>query len=600
MSIDSASNRFLRILVIDDNQAIHGDFDKILLRNNQSSPLDDLDAELFGRKDKPQPSVAFDLAHATQGKDGLEILERSMQEGKPFGVAFVDMRMPPGWDGVETIQRLWAADPNLQVVICTAYSDHSWQRIVEKLGYNDRLLVLKKPFDEIEVVQLATSLCEKRRLLEVSRSKMNSLEQEVSSQAIELQEAHENAETLIQSITSVLICIDEHGKVSRWNPIAEQLFSINKSQAIGHPYIDLPIDWHDKQLAANLTNERSSDGPCRSELMFTDRQGTTTTLEVNVFPIVGAPQSQTRLIIANDITLQKKLQSQLEQAQKLESVGQLAAGVAHEINTPMQYIGDNIRYVSRTIDRFDSLLKYLPDLLDETISDEEIVLRRKTLSCDIPADKMGSWLSQLSEALSDSIQGVDTVAKIVSAMKELSHPGTQEKSRIDLNRILHSAITVAKSEWKHIADVRIDACSDMPPLMGFPSELNQAILNIIVNAVHAIRDRIATQGIERGQIYIKTSFNEDFAIISIADNGGGVPVEIRDKVFEPFFTTKEIGKGTGQGLAIAHSAVVSKHGGTLSLEVREGQGSKFTLQIPFEKEKATELNTATAQTGIYQ
>ncbi|WP_158222759.1 ATP-binding protein [Rhodopirellula sp. MGV] len=596
--ISDEGSRFRRILVIDDNEAIHGDFDKILRSDARNESLDELDAELFGRKGNVQKLFDFDLVHATQGQEGLQLLETALKDEEPFSVAFVDMRMPPGWDGVETIQRLWQADEKLQVVICTAYSDHSWQRIVERLGHNDRLLVLKKPFDEIEVVQLATSLCEKRRLLEISLTRMENLEKAFTAQAAELQEAQENAETLIQSITSILISLDSTGLVSRWNPIAEHVFKIREAQALGKFFSELPIRWVDPLSTAHLILERSSHGPCRSELHFIDNENNRKTLETSVFPVIDAANSHSRLILANDVTLQKKLQSQLDQAQRLESVGQLAAGVAHEINTPMQYIGDNIRYVEKTLSRFNSLLECLPDLIDESISDDEIIARRKTLAKDITAKKLGYWLTQLPEALSDSIQGVDAVAKIVSAMKELSHPGTAEKSYIDLNHILQSTITVARNEWKHIADVQTNFSTDMPDLLAFPSELNQAFLNIIVNAIHAIQDRIACTGIERGKIEISTSHDANNAVVVIADNGGGIPSEIRDRVFEPFFTTKDVGKGTGQGLALARAVVVNKHAGELTFDVREGEGTTFYIRLPFiADDEANELDVVVAANG---
>ncbi len=182
-----------RLLVIDDNESIHRDFDKILGASASSSvlkELEELDAELFGNDDgrKNNFENEFEISHASQGKQGVEILRRAVQNNEPlFGAAFVDMRMPPGWDGVETIEKLWQSDPNLQVVICTAFSDHRWDEITSRLGGSDRLLILKKPFDEIEVVQLATTLCEKRRLLEERLVRIEVLEKTVAAQAAQLQ-----------------------------------------------------------------------------------------------------------------------------------------------------------------------------------------------------------------------------------------------------------------------------------------------------------------------------------------------------------------------------------------------------------------------------
>ena len=179
-----------RILVIDDNESIHQDFRKILASAPKNDGLAELDAELFSDEmPKDGTPLSFDLCFAAQGKEGYEQLKQQTAEGRPFDAAFVDMRMPPGWDGVETIEHLWQADPDLQVVICTAYSDHSWEEIVARLGRTDRLVVLKKPFDQIEVVQLAISLSEKRRLLSIARQRMHSLEQDVEATRVELDAA---------------------------------------------------------------------------------------------------------------------------------------------------------------------------------------------------------------------------------------------------------------------------------------------------------------------------------------------------------------------------------------------------------------------------
>ena len=182
MTTSSTSPR--RLLIIDDNEAIHGDFDKILSSPATNSDLQALDAEFFGTEPSPAESViSFEVQHAMQGREGLKLLEQDKDAGGIFGAAFVDMRMPPGWDGVETIERLWAVDPHLQVVICTAFSDHSWEDITARLGLCDQLLILKKPFDEIVVMQLATTLCERRRRQDELQMKIKQLERMVTLQS---------------------------------------------------------------------------------------------------------------------------------------------------------------------------------------------------------------------------------------------------------------------------------------------------------------------------------------------------------------------------------------------------------------------------------
>lgn len=574
--------KFNRILVIDDNESIHKDFQKIFAAEEQDSDFADLDAELFGDATAaPVATLAatdFELDFASQGKQGFEMLKLEHEKGQPFAMAFVDMRMPPGWDGVETIEHLWQADPDLQVVICTAYSDRSWDEIFDRLGQTDKLLILKKPFDEIEVSQLANSLCEKRRLLHESRKQVESLEQTVDQQEIEIKVAHQDAEQLIDSMSSILISVDEQQSVSRWNPVAESTFGIAAEQAVGRDLKSLGIQWCSPEDLTQLLGSKSEHDGRNSELQFVDDAGVTHSLDTRVSDIGNG--SQSKLILAADVTHQKNLQAQLDQAQRLESVGQLAAGVAHEINTPMQYIGDNVRYVSKSLSKLDSLLNCLPALVDEDVSDEQLIELRKSLT-DVPKLKrIKSSLEQIPEALADSIEGVESVSKIVAAMKEFSHPGNEEKSAVCMNHILESTITVAKNEWKYVADVVTEFAGDLPSVPALPSELNQAFLNLVVNASHAIGDRVNAGDFAKGKIVISTSDGEEWVEITIEDTGGGIPAAARERVFEPFFTTKDVGKGTGQGLAIAHSVVTQKHGGQIWFDVEEGVGTTFTLRIP--------------------
>ena len=587
MTNDRIPDDYRRVLIVDDNEAIHGDFDKILSQQetpDELSELAELDAELFGT-DASQPDmtpVDFALTHAWQGQEGLKKLKVAVAANASFGAAFVDMRMPPGWDGVETIENLWKVDPDLQVVICTAFSDHSWDEISARLGQSDQLLILKKPFDEIEVVQLATSLCEKRRLLELSKQQLSKLTMTVGQQATELEVAHENAEALVQSISSLLICLDKNGTVTRWNQLATESLGVSQEQAIGQPFTDLKIKWADPDLVESLVREDGSAQRDNIEVLLTDENGQAKTLDVRVCSIVSDPTSKSKLIVANDITRQKMLQSQLDQAQRLEAVGQLAAGVAHEINTPMQYIGDNVRFVAKTMDRMNHLLDLLPAFVDEKITDEQFAEMRRALDNPIKARKVSAAIEEIPEALKDSIRGVENVAKIVAAMKEFSHPGSDEMGLVKLNHILDSTITVARNEWKFVADMETDFDLSLPQVPAFASELNQAFLNIIVNASHAIGDRIKEGKFKKGKISIATRVDGEYALVRIADTGGGIPEPVRNRIFEPFFTTKDVGKGTGQGLAIAHAVIVGKHNGNLTFDVEEGVGTTFNICIPLE------------------
>jgi two-component system, NtrC family, sensor kinase len=277
-----------------------------------------------------------------------------------------------------------------------------------------------------------------------------------------------------------------------------------------------------------------------------------------------------------DVTEHRKLESELAQAQKLESVGRLAAGIAHEINTPVQFVSDSIHFVREgTQDLSKLLVKYRALCGDDApVSPEAIADIRKTESdVDLPY-----LLEKMPKALDRALNGLGHVAVIVRSMKEFAHPDQKEKVGIDLNQSITSTLMIAKSECKYVADVETDF-GDLPAVTCHVGEINQAVLNIVVNAAHAIGDHLAGTG-QRGCIRVSTKLEGDDAVIAISDTGGGIPEAIRDKIFDPFFTTKDVGRGTGQGLAIARSVIVDKHGGSICFKTEAGVGTTFYVRLP--------------------
>jgi PAS domain S-box-containing protein len=286
--------------------------------------------------------------------------------------------------------------------------------------------------------------------------------------------------------------------------------------------------------------------------------------------------------MCEDITERNLLRDQLLQAQKLESVGQLAAGIAHEINTPTQYIGDNTRFLKDAFQDLKNLLGSYERLM--------LAAKSNTLSGSVVAEIEAAvkstdadyLLDEIPKAIEQTLEGVTRVATLVSAMKEFSHPDTKEKVPLDLNRSINSTITVARNEWKYVSDLETDFDSTLPMISCLPGEFNQVILNLIVNASHAIAEVIKNGGPERGKITVQTRNCAGWAEIRIQDTGTGIPEKVRARIFDPFFTTKEIGKGTGQGLAIARSVVVDKHGGSIHFETEEGKGTTFIIRLPYD------------------
>ncbi|MDR3752956.1 MAG: PAS domain S-box protein [Terracidiphilus sp.] len=286
--------------------------------------------------------------------------------------------------------------------------------------------------------------------------------------------------------------------------------------------------------------------------------------------------------MSEDVTERKQLREQLLQAQKLESVGQLAAGIAHEINTPTQYIGDNVRFLKDAFLNLKGLLTSYEQCFSAVGKNQ--FFREPLEIAAAAADQADApyLLEEIPKAIDQTLEGVGRVAALVNAMKEFSHPDVKEKSLLDLNRAIAGTITVARNEWKYVAELETDFDPSLPPVSCHPGEFNQVILNLIVNAAHAIGDVARQGGRKMGVIRVQTRKCADWAEIRIEDTGTGIPEKVRSRIFDPFFTTKEIGKGTGQGLAIARSVVVDKHGGSLHFETEEGRGTTFIVRLPYE------------------
>jgi PAS domain S-box-containing protein len=284
--------------------------------------------------------------------------------------------------------------------------------------------------------------------------------------------------------------------------------------------------------------------------------------------------------MSEDITERNRLRQQLYQAQKLESVGQLAAGIAHEINTPTQFIGDNVRFLK---DAFLDLTNLLTNYERMLSAAKESALSRETIQDVIAAlerTDAAYLLAEIPKAIDQTLEGVTRVSTLVTAMKEFSHPGIKEKIPLDLNHAIDSTITVARNEWKYVARLETDFDPSLPPVLCQPGEFNQMILNLIVNAAHAIGDVTRKTGSAMGTIRVQTRNFPDWAEIRVQDTGAGIPESVQPRIFDPFFTTKEIGKGTGQGLAIARSVVVDKHNGSIRFETELGQGTTFIIRLP--------------------
>jgi PAS domain S-box-containing protein len=303
--------------------------------------------------------------------------------------------------------------------------------------------------------------------------------------------------------------------------------------------------------------------------------------------------------ISRDITARKaaerehqQMEVQLRHAQKLESIGSLAAGIAHEINTPTQYIGDNTSFLGGALPGLLACLEAQRRFLLGLQARRALPAGGAEVLDQIGALDLDYLAEEMPKAIRQTLDGVARVAGIVSAMKDFSHPGGENKVLANLNQSIESTLTVSRSEWKYVATLETDLDPSLPPVPCHPGEINQAVLNLVVNAAHAIEEALGGRSTGRlGTIKVTTRLQGREVRVSVSDTGKGIPEAIRGRIFEPFFTTKPVGKGTGQGLAIVHAVVVEKHGGRVTLETEAGRGTTFHLFLPLEPEAAASRGT---------
>jgi PAS domain S-box-containing protein len=395
--------------------------------------------------------------------------------------------------------------------------------------------------------------------------------------------------TISRHLTDLLAILDRDGRRVYTSPSYSTMLGYSPEELGAMPPLEhMHPDDRDATRVA-LARAFEQGAPQSVDYRLRHRSGAWLDFEANVSPIHNptGPPSQA-LVIARDATARKQaererqqMEVQLRHAQKLESIGSLAAGIAHEINTPTQYIGDNASFLGgvlpdvlaclEAMGRFLERMRALPPSPEEA---QELLTRIQALDLEYLAE-------EVPNAIRQSLDGVARVASLVRAMKDFSHPGGETKEPADLNRAIDSTLTVSRNEWKYVARMEADLDPALPPVPCVQGEINQAVLNLVVNAAHAIEEALGGRHTGRqGLIRVTTRRVGQEVRISVADDGAGIPQAIRERIFEPFFTTKPVGRGTGQGLAIVHSVVVEKHGGRIELESEPGRGTTFHLFLP--------------------
>ena len=386
---------------------------------------------------------------------------------------------------------------------------------------------------------------------------------------------------LISSLPTILIGLSKENKIVLWNSKAESILGKNISDVMGRPLEQCGIDWDWDKIAGGISESRCANQPIQvDDIRFKRLDGVERYLGLTINHLDGDNNMLGSTIIGADITDRIKLETQLQQSQKMEAIGQLAAGIAHEINTPTQFVGDNTRFFQDAYHDLIQIIKDYQELIEvaksDTLNPQQIAAVEKRIE-ELDLEYLEA---EIPVALQHTLKGVERITKIVQAMKIFSHPGMIVKEPTDINQEIEKTITITRNEWKYVARMQTDFDLNLPDVPCFRAELNQVILNMIVNAAHAIAEANGNNSPDLGTIRIRTYHNDNWAKIRISDTGAGIPQDIRHKIFDLFFTTKGPGKGSGQGLAISHAVIVEKHKGTLELESQEGNGTTFIIGLP--------------------
>jgi two-component system, cell cycle sensor histidine kinase and response regulator CckA len=542
-----------RILLVDDNPAIHQDFRKVLMgAQGQNKELDAAEAVLF--EDQPKRKVRalpFNIDSAFQGREALEKVRTAIAEGQPYALAFVDVRMPPGWDGVETIEQLWKEDPAIQIVVCTAYSDYTWEHMTERLGVSDNLVLLKKPFDNVEVLQISHALTKKWLVTRQAELRLDELESMVRERTKDLEAAS----------SEISLSEERFSQAFRNSPIpqaiqtlrAQRFVDVNgaflrmtgytRDEMVGRTPLELRLclDYESNLLQA----VREGSSVQNTEAQFSTRDGELRTALFSLEPLSVADEPHF-LLMAQDITDRLQLENQLRQAQKMEAIGQLAAGIAHDFNNLLTIIQGHASLHLNSADHPRELSTSLRQI--NSASERAADLTRKLLTFS----RRGMIRPEVLE-VNESIQGVGKM----------------------LQRVLGEKI-VLKTELAEKA----------PRVFADATGVEQVLMNLALNGRDAMPDG--------GTITIRSSTTTldgaaagrhpearpgDFVCLSVSDTGCGMDEVVRRRIFEPFFTTKGPTNGTGMGLATVYG-IVKQHEGWIEVDSTVGKGSTFHVYLP--------------------
>ncbi len=394
---------------------------------------------------------------------------------------------------------------------------------------------------------------------------------------------------MTNSMSDACVVLDGQGRVTYANSECVRLLGWTESDLQGSLFV-ARIYPEKASLSAKAARKAIAqtleDGLVRKDFedCILDRRGNKREVSFSVSPLVGNDRPNGVVVMFRDIAQRKlaeaeraRLERELNQSHKMEAVGQLAGGIAHEINTPIQYVGDNLRFFKQAFNDIVKLLACYKDLHRQAAEIDMLKPQVEWVGAAADDADIDYLEDELPKAIEQSIAGAEQVAGIVQAMKEFAHPGSVNKELTDMNRLVSNAATVCKNEWKYVAILELDLDEHLPPVTCMASEISQVMLNLIVNAAYAIESRGEE---EKGRITISTRQSADQVEIRVSDTGTGIPKTVQPYVFNPFFTTKDVGRGSGQGLAIVRDIVASKHQGEIFFETEVGKGTTFVVRLP--------------------
>ncbi len=534
-----------RILVVDDNPSIHDDFRKILgVKTEAQTHLESVETAIFGTAEIPAERHGFRIDSAYQGQEAFEMVKKAAAEDDPYVIIFVDIRMPPGWDGVETLERIWQCAPELQAVICTAYSDYSWDEMTRRLGSSDNLLILKKPFETVEVLQMAHALAKKWILGRQAKLRMDDLDQMVRLRTSELRASEERFSKAFDC-SPMPLAILNCGEDCRFADANQSFLTLS-----GYS----PEELRRKSIQELQFWAPASDGvptiKCDSRLrekacVLRRNDGTTRQVMLSAEPL-SLGSSPCLLIIVEDITDHLKVEAQLRQAQKMEVIGRMAAGIAHEFNNLLTVIQGDVGLLQsinlNTIDR--------AALLDQIMQASQ---RAATFTRQLLAFSRKQVLQTRVLNLSD----------LLHRMKKM------------LGRLIGEKY-----------ELRVECESDFLSLRADEGGLEQVLMNLTLNARDAMPEGGAIEiSAEKVTLDEKSILEHSearagkFICLRLTDHGIGMSPQVLSRIFDPFFTTKDVGKGTGLGLSTIHG-IVKQHEGWVEVLSEVNKGSTFKVFLP--------------------